>query len=228
MSRDEANTAMVHAALMLLGIVAATWRHAVPLLSTVAVLSLVRWVWRQRAPWRPGARWGVANTITSLRVALTASIAWLPDEALTPWGGVIVLLVFALDGLDGWWARRTGTASSFGAAFDQEADAMLVAVVSTALVSAALASPWIILTGALRYAYVLTVWGLRLRGEAPRSTIARYAFGILVTCFIAALVYPGPLTRGALSLAAALIVASFMRSLFWSWRGPAPGGGDKA
>ena len=39
-------------------------------------------------------------------------------------------VALALDGVDGWWARRTGTCSAFGARFDMEVDAFLILVLS--------------------------------------------------------------------------------------------------
>lgn len=215
-SPREARTAMIHASWMLVGIVGALRSGELLVLSTVGVAALAWWILRHGRT----ARVGVANAITAVRVAIAAAIGALPTDALVPGGGVLLLLFFVLDGVDGWWARRSGTTSTFGAAFDQEADAFMVAVVSIAVVHAELAPPWVMIVGPLRYAYVLVVHALRTHGEAPRSTIARYAFGVLVTSLIAAMLYPGPVTRVAVILAASLIVASFARSLWWSWRGP--------
>ena len=36
----------------------------------------------------------------------------------------------ALDGVDGWLARRSGIASAFGARFDMEIDALLILVLA--------------------------------------------------------------------------------------------------
>ena len=191
------------------------------LLAGLGMFSLLRWVRQHPAAGSAVPRLRGANAITALRIGLSAALALLGSGGLVPWGGVLVLAVFALDGLDGWWARRTQTATPFGAAFDQEADAFLVAMASAALVQAELAPSWVLMTGALRYGYVLVVHGLQLRGEAPRSTIARYVFAVLVLCMSAAMLWPSPVTRGALLLASALLVWSFGRSLWWSWRGPA-------
>lgn len=220
MSRRAA--ASIHAALMLLAIASGVAFGNLRLLAALGLASLGWWVWQQRgAGWVPG-RFGVANGITTLRVGLSASLVLLGPEQCVPWGGVIVLAVFVLDGVDGRWARKTGTTTPFGAAFDQEADAFMVAVVSVVLLGAGLAPAWVLLTGALRYGYVLVVHTLRLRGEAPRSTIARYVFAVLVLAMAAAMLWPGSHTRRLLMLASALLVWSFGRSLWWSWRGPAP------
>lgn len=212
----QARTAMIHASWMLVGIVGALRSGELRVLSAVGVVALAWWVLRHGR----AARIGLANAITALRVGIAAALGALPLEALVPWGGVLLLLFFVLDGVDGWWARRSGTASVFGAAFDQEADAFMVAVVGVAVTGAELAPPWVVIVGPLRYGYVLVIHLLQTHGEAPRSLIARYAFGVLVTTLIAVMLRPGPLTRAAVTLAAALIVASFARSLWWSWRGP--------
>jgi len=215
----EVRSALAEAAMMLLGMGGAVATSSPRVFAVAGALTLAWWVWRDRE-----ARLGLANAVTALRVLLAASIAWLVPDALVPWGGVMVLLIFTLDGLDGWWARRTRTDSRFGAAFDQEADAFMVAIVSIALVEVGLAPPWVLVVGALRYGYVLVVWTLQTHGEAPRSAIARHAFGIVVVSFVAVMVWPTELTRGAMRLASMLIVASFARSLWWSWRGPVRGG----
>ncbi|MEM9452868.1 MAG: CDP-alcohol phosphatidyltransferase family protein [Myxococcota bacterium] len=220
MSRDGSNASR-HAALMLGATALGVGLGDLRLLAGLGILSLFGWVWQHPAAIGSAAQLRGANAITALRIGLSAALAWLGARGLVPWGGVLVLAVFALDGLDGWWARRTRTATPFGAAFDQEADAFLVTMTSAALVQAELAPSWVLLTGALRYGYVLVVHGLRLRGEAPRSTIARYVFAVLVLCMSAAMLWPSPITRGALRLASALLVWSFGRSLWWSWRGPA-------
>lgn len=222
MSRSSSAVAVaqVHAGLMLVAMALGVGLADLRWLAGLGLVSLARWVRRF-----PGAepRLGVANAITALRIGLVAALAVLAPARLVPWGGVLLLGVGVLDRLDGAWARRTGTATPFGAAFDQEADAFLVAMVSAALVQAGLGPPWVLLTGAIRYAYVLVVHGLRLRGEAPRSTIARYVFGVLLVSMAAAMLWPGASTRRVLVLASGLLLWSFARSLWWSWRGPASG-----
>ncbi|MCX4241736.1 CDP-alcohol phosphatidyltransferase family protein [Paraliomyxa miuraensis] len=210
---------MIHASWMLVGIAGALRLGEPGVLAWVGVGALVWWIGRQRG----AVVVGLANAITALRVVIAAAIATLPSDAVVPWGGGLLLLFFVLDGVDGWWARRSGTATAFGAAFDQEADAFMVAVVTVVITRAELAPGWVVTAGVLRYAYVLVVHALRTHGEAPRSLVARHAFGVLVVTLIAVMLVPCPLTRVAVSVGAALIVASFARSLWWSWRGPVTG-----
>lgn len=205
---------------MLGGVVLVAFTRRLEGLVLLGLLAFVRWLAANRAAWRAPRRFGFANSVTALRIALVVWVAWLSPGPLIPWGGWLVLVIFGLDALDGWWARRTGTATKFGAAFDQEADAFMVAVVTGALVQADLAPGWVLIVGGLRYGYVLVVSGLQLHGEVPRNALARNAFGILVCTFIGVMVWPCWLTAGAVQLASLLIIGSFAHSLWWSWRGP--------
>lgn len=67
----------------------------------------------------------------------------------------LALVALALDGIDGWIARRTATATAFGARFDMEVDALLILVLCLALVALDKAGPWVLAIGAMRYAFVM-------------------------------------------------------------------------
>ena len=60
----------------------------------------------------------------------------------------------ALNGADGWVARRTRTASAFGARFDMETDALLILVLSALVWRMEKAGAWVIASGLMRYAFV--------------------------------------------------------------------------
>src|SRR5207248_932960 len=67
-------------------------------------------------------------------------------------------VVLLLDGLDGQVARRTGTASEFGARFDMEVDAFLILLLCV-VVSRAL-GPWVLAIGLMRYVFVAASWAM--------------------------------------------------------------------
>lgn len=105
---------------------------------------------------------GIANRITAARAAtacfILATVGAAPDPALQ-WliatlGGVAI----ALDGVDGWIARRSSLASAFGARFDMEVDALTILVLSLALASQGVVGPWILASGLLRYVFVAVSW----------------------------------------------------------------------
>ena len=107
---------------------------------------------------RPHDRLGPANQVTLLRAVLTALLAGLLGEVVTPavaWTALVLALTAeGLDGLDGHLARRWGWASPFGARFDMEIDALMLAVLAVLLWSLGKAGPWVLAAGLLRYLFV--------------------------------------------------------------------------
>ncbi|MFO7178360.1 MAG: CDP-alcohol phosphatidyltransferase family protein [Pseudomonadota bacterium] len=163
---------------------------------------------------RAGVRVGnAANGVTAFRLALVALLGLV---ALTPASGwlvaAVVLAVFVLDGLDGALARRFGTESAFGARLDLETDALLVLVVDFLLLSVWGYGAWILVSGLLRYLYVLTLAVLPPAEHAPRTRCARGAFGAFVTSRIAALALPASVAGPVAFVGSLLLWYSFFRS----------------
>lgn len=112
------------------------------------------------------SRWlGWANRITLVRGILIAMLAgaladpsFLASHALPLVS--LATLALLLDGVDGWIARRTRTASLFGAHFDMELDTFFILVLCLALIVLDKVGLWVVLIGTIRYAFVMA--GLRL------------------------------------------------------------------
>jgi phosphatidylglycerophosphate synthase len=109
------------------------------------------------------ARFGFANAITSVRATLMALVAGLLGRAGVPewwvWCAVGATgVAAALDGLDGWVARRLKTTSAFGARFDMETDAALIAVLSGLAWQQDKAGAWVLACGGMRYGFVAAGW----------------------------------------------------------------------
>ena len=167
---------------------------------------------------------GPADWVTVTRMVLvggaTALIADSYDRPMAR-GTLVGLLVVALllDGVDGWVARRTGTASPLGARFDMEVDAFLILVLSV-YVSLSL-GPWVLAIGLMRYAFVAAAhvqpW---LRGALPhsmaRKTVAALQGIVLVVAGAGVLPYAWEF--GAVLTALAALVWSFGRDIRWLWR----------
>jgi phosphatidylglycerophosphate synthase len=166
----------------------------------------------------PQHDFGWANSITLIRVALTAMLAgltaqFLLDEPL-PGGewkaAAIAGAAFATDGVDGWIARRRNTITAFGARFDMEADAALIMVTALLCWTLDKAGAWILLSGLLRYAFVLA--GLFLPAlRAPLfPSFRRKAVCVAQVLALVLMLVVDPLVAlllGAASLAA--LLASF-------------------
>lgn len=103
----------------------------------------------------PSGSWSPAHRVTLFRAVLIGGVAvcaWSPVGAVEPFLVVSgAAVAFALDGVDGWLARRTDTASDYGARLDMELDAAFVVVLSALAWAWDRAGSWVMLCGAARY-----------------------------------------------------------------------------
>ncbi|PRY18136.1 CDP-alcohol phosphatidyltransferase family protein [Kineococcus rhizosphaerae] len=167
-------------------------------------------------------RWsGPADRVTLARTVLVGGCATVAVMSLggllgpRPWWLVgLALPALLLDGLDGYVARRTGTATAAGARLDMEVDAALILVLS--LVAARSQGPWVLAIGLMRYAYVAA--GLRWAWlqRSPRPRFSRKVIAVVqAVALLLALtpLVPLPLATTALALALASLVFSFARDV---------------
>jgi phosphatidylglycerophosphate synthase len=177
----------------------------------------------------PFAQYGPGNQLTTARAMLVALVAAMIGE--TGLGHVQAgaagasLLVVALDGMDGWLARRTHMASEFGARFDMEVDALLIFVLSVLAWRCGKAGAWVLASGAMRYVFVAAGWRAPwLRAPLPPSRRRQSVCVIQVVGLSLAVM---PLTAPPLSdLLAALVVGSlcysFAVDVQWLWQHRSP------
>jgi phosphatidylglycerophosphate synthase len=180
---------------------------------------------RVRAPASgPIARLGPASQVTLARATLAVGVAALAAASYTREIPVALLVAFAagalvLDAVDGWVARRTGTASALGARFDGEVDAFLILALSVFV--APTAGAWVLAIGAARYVFLAGEWLLPwMRAPLPRRrwrTRVAAAQGIVLT-IAAAGVLAHALTQALLLAALAALAASFGECTWWLWR----------
>lgn len=174
----------------------------------------------------PHRRFGPANMVTLSRIVLICLLAALmgaaaPDEDCLWLIAGFATLSLALDGVDGWAARRSGLASRFGARFDMEADAFFVLVLSVLAWQWGKVGAWVLLIGAMRYLYILAgaAWPW-LRAPVPDSFARKAVCVIQILVLIACLAPPVPPTLAALLAAGALALLgwSFGRDAVWLWQ----------
>lgn len=184
---------------------------AAALLAYGAIAALVLAGLGQHAPHR---RFGPANRMTLLRAAYTALLLGVLAEGLPIGEAGRWLLVasgaaaLALDGVDGWAARRSGFASPFGARFDMESDALFVLALSALVYRTGQAGAWVLTVGAMRYIFIVAgwLWPPLTMPLPPRQRRKVICVGVIVT-LLAALAPPvGPLTGRWLCLGGLLLL----------------------
>ena len=161
--------------------------------------------------------------MTLARAVLACGVAALTVDSLGGQAPAAILVALStvalvLDGVDGRVARRTDTASAFGARFDMEVDAFLIMVLSVYV--ARESGWWVLAMGLARYAFVAAGWVLPwLRGPQPRRQWARVVAAIVgvVLTVAAADVLPAAVTTALLVIALGMLVESFGRSVWGLW-----------
>ena len=147
--------------------------------------------------------------MTLARATLAVGVAALAADSFTHDTPVALLVTLAavalaLDAVDGWVARRTGTATALGARFDGEVDAFLILALSVYVAPAY--GAWVLAIGAARYVFLAGEWLLPwMRAPLPprrwRRVVAATQ-GVVLTV-AAAGVLPRALTQALLVAALA-------------------------
>lgn len=195
------------------------------LLQAVALYALLAALVARSVPAiEQGRGLGAANRVTLGRAALllpVTALALHADALGDPvywWIIVVSTIGMVLDGADGWMARRTSTATAFGARFDMELDAFLLLALSILVWRRGQTGPWVVLIGGLRYLFVAAGWIWPILQAALPASRRRKA--LCVVQGVVLLVCLGPITpaivasvgaMGALSL----LVYSFTIDVWW-------------
>ncbi len=205
-----------HAWMMLLATLAFVCYPSTAILPVVALVSFSGLMVRGRRVWQPLSRWGgVGNAITSLRWLLTGGVAWLSpliDHTLIFGLGVFILIA---DGLDGYYARKYHTVSSFGDLYDKETYAFFVLAYGAVIVQEGLAGEWVLLPGLLRYLFVIVLSLVKAKPVALRPSFRRrwagmWLMGTLLACFVV----PSWLYLPGLVFAIGFVLYSFAVDLY--------------
>lgn len=172
------------------------------------------------------SHFGAANGVTAMRAGLVAVVSGaifaLPLDPIHAWFiFAFAVLAFAMDGLDGYLARRNRTATAFGARFDMEIDALFGAILSLIILQSGTVGPHILLLGFMRYGFVIAgyIWPW-LNNPLPESLrrktvcVVQIAALLLLICpaIPAALIAPISL------IALAALLWSFAADTTWLMR----------
>jgi phosphatidylglycerophosphate synthase len=173
---------------------------------------------------RPREWLGLPSWITLGRETLVVGVAALVVDSFARRVPVTLLVTLAavalaVDLVDGWVARRTGSTSELGARFDGELDAFMLLVLS--LYVARPFGVWVLLIGAARYLFLAgernVPW---LRAPLPPRRwrkVVTAVQGVVLTVAVSG-VLPHGLVKAALLAALAALAASFGECVWWLWR----------
>ncbi|SFQ40387.1 Phosphatidylglycerophosphate synthase [Roseivivax halotolerans] len=169
----------------------------------------------------PHSQLGICNFVTLVRLVLVAALV-----SVVLAGGAISWTLFAtacvalaLDGVDGWAARRQGLSSAFGARFDMEVDSALGLVLAF---NAAMTGPAAaIILGLPRYAFLIAgyfyPWLMRnLPDRFSRKAVCVLQLGALIA--LQAPILPDVLAAPLVGFALLALALSFGRDIIWLWR----------
>lgn len=171
-------------------------------------------------PDHPFERLGYANLVTAFRACLVSLLGAgifcyddLTSDRLVLFALVaLVLFTLALDGVDGYLARRYRQESEFGARFDMEIDALMILILSGAAALLDKAGWWVVLIGLMRYVFLAGGWLYpRLEGELFPSFRRKLicVFQITALCLLLVPFVVPPVSTGIAILALALLTYSF-------------------
>ncbi|QQS53903.1 MAG: CDP-alcohol phosphatidyltransferase family protein [Candidatus Competibacteraceae bacterium] len=174
----------------------------------------------------PLLTFGAANQVTLSRAGMAALAAGLigrpemtPDQSW--FVAALAGLALALDGIDGWLARRGGLQSRFGARFDMEVDAFFILILAALLFQSGKAGAWVLLSGLLRYGFVALGYALPWLNRPLPPRWRRQAVCVLQTAVLALCLAPPLIPPWTTALAAAalgLLALSFAVDVRWLWR----------
>jgi phosphatidylglycerophosphate synthase len=130
----------------------------------------------------------------------------------------IAIVSLCLDGVDGYFARRQGLVSAFGARFDMEVDSVFALLLAVLSWQSGKAGVWVLALGGMRYLFLAAAvffpWLMEpLPGRFSRKAICVIQIGILIA--LLAPVIDGPLSWTLAAIGTALLVYSFGRDVVW-------------
>ena len=173
----------------------------------------------------PGRGLGAANRVTLGRAMVALPVAALVAQPSIHHDGghwwVIVLStgVMVTDGFDGWTARRTGTATPFGARFDMELDSVLMLALSLLVALSGKVGAWVVAAGVPRYLFVAAGWLYPpLAAPLPPSRRRQTVCVVQGIALLVALgpIIPPPAAAAAALLGVAALVYSFGVDVLWT------------
>jgi len=207
--------------LSMIGVLSVAWWFREPLVvSAYSAVAFAGLISQLRGRWAPHGRFGLANSLTTLRLAATLALSALHENLPGVVVAMAALAICGVDIVDGWVARRTKMDSPFGGTYDVEVDTLLVVTLLFLLVERGQVGVWVSFVCYWHYVYFLApVFFPTSVGAAPRSRFGRTIYTIMMLSFIAGFVVPAEWASPLAALGAFVVSVSFVIS-FWQRYSP--------
>lgn len=165
---------------------------------------------------------GTGNIVTLGRMALIASVLTTLGGDAHPWLVVLAASVaLALDGVDGFYARRENRVSDFGEKLDMEIDSAFTVVLAVGAVMAGTIGPLVLVLVLPRYIFVVAgLWLTWLNGSLPESAARKVICVVQVIALISLQVpgFWGVFTPVIVVIVGGVLLWSFGRDVVFLWR----------
>ncbi|MFO7854464.1 MAG: CDP-alcohol phosphatidyltransferase family protein [Paracoccaceae bacterium] len=165
---------------------------------------------------------GLCNLVTLTRLALASALLAPLLAPASSWAVLgVAIAALALDGVDGWLARREGRVSAFGARLDVEVDAALGLILALNAWASGAVGAGVLLLGLPRYGYIAAGWALPWMARPLPERFGRKLVCVVQMTVLIALQAPAlgaPLQAALVAGAATALIWSFGRDALWLWR----------
>lgn len=165
---------------------------------------------------------GLCNLVTLIRLALCAALLAPLVAASVPWAVfAVAAIALALDGVDGWLARREQRVSEFGARFDMEVDSALALILALNAWATGASGAVVLLIGMPRYVFAVASFALPWLARPVPERFSRKAVCVLQLATLIALQLPpvaSSVANPVVAVVAAALIWSFGRDVVWLWR----------
>jgi len=169
---------------------------------------------------------GAANWVTLIRAVIALFLLALGISSFSQtigaeWRWVAItgaLLALCLDGVDGFLARKLRQASTFGARFDLETDALTMMALALLVWATNQAGPWVLLSGLMRYIFLIggRLWPALAMPLPPRKRRQTLCVVQMVALILALIPSVRPFWAGLLCLfGLGLLGYSFAADTVW-------------
>ncbi len=168
---------------------------------------------------KPATRNSYANQITAFRFLLSTITALSVGSLSSHFAFFLFGTAIALDGLDGYLARKYNQATELGGLFDMTTDAYLVLILSFLLVKNHEVPYWILSIGYLHYGYTLLIHSLDWQDLIiPKNPIGKYVAAFLFISLLSPFILTTTFHLPILYLSSSLTLGSFMLSFWYKYK----------